>query len=337
VRRKTGNAQIVASVLLTILVLSLGLTGFVFAAPATSVLWGDSSANEISSKNISSGSTVTNVTGATNVNGIAVDDAAGKVYWVSGTKIERADFAGTNREDVITGLSGPYDIALDVANDLIYWTDQVDGKVQRCSTTSVPCTAADVATGLDTPYGIALDPGGNEIYWGDDGTFKIQKCDPAACSTPTDVLTGLNSVDDIALDLANAKIYWVDYWAIPAEIHRDSLAGGNNETLYTFAGTGLASIALDVDDNKLYWGEINAGAGNDVIRHAALDGSSPADYVTGLDTVSGLALSSVSTTALTVGSFSAGANGQFRLVWGFALGLSALSAGYVWYKRMRRN
>ena len=328
--QKTWKAQIAVSVLLMISVLSLGLTKLVLAAPATSVLWGDSSANEIGSRNLGSGTTVTNVTGATNVNGIAVDDAAQKVYWVSGTKIERADFAGTNREDVITGLSGPYDIALDVANNLVYWTDRVDGKVQRCSTASLPCTAADVATGLDTPYGIALDTAGNEVYWGDDGDLKIQKCGTAAC-TPTDVLTGLISVDDIALDLVNSKVYWVDYWA--GEIHRDNLTGGNDQTLYTFAGTSLASIALDIDDNRLYWGEVTVGTSNDVIRRAALDGSGPADYVTGLDTVSGLAVSWVDVTALTVSSLSAGARGLFWSVWALVVGLSALSAGYVWHRR----
>ncbi len=46
--------------------------------------------------------------------------ASGKMYWTDNVtgKIQRADLDGANIEDLVTGLSNPYGIALDLASGI---------------------------------------------------------------------------------------------------------------------------------------------------------------------------------------------------------------------------
>ncbi len=60
-----------------------------------------------------------------NGNGTPDDiDLAGKMYWTDfdADKIQRADLDGANVEDLVTGLTDPFGIALDPAAGKIYWT-----------------------------------------------------------------------------------------------------------------------------------------------------------------------------------------------------------------------
>jgi DNA-binding beta-propeller fold protein YncE len=65
--------------------------------------------------------------------GLAVDFAAGKVYWSvvgSSAAIFRADLDGGNVETIISGgLSVPEGIALDTVNGKVYWADQGASKI----------------------------------------------------------------------------------------------------------------------------------------------------------------------------------------------------------------
>ena len=52
-------------------------------------------------------------------------DLAGKMYWtdVNTDKIQRANLDGTGVEDLVTGLSSPVGIALDLPGGKMYWVD----------------------------------------------------------------------------------------------------------------------------------------------------------------------------------------------------------------------
>ena len=69
--------------------------------------------------------------------GIALDVAAGKMYWTdAGTdKIQRANLDGSVVEDLVTsGLRIlPAGIALDVAAGKMYWTDRGNECIQRAN------------------------------------------------------------------------------------------------------------------------------------------------------------------------------------------------------------
>ena len=97
---------------------------------------------------------------------ITLDLVAGKMYWIEGRvspewwgdpdgKILRADLDGSNSEVLITGLERPVEIALDVVEGKLYWTDKQGGSIHRAALDSG--NVEEVVTGLVRPVGITLD------------------------------------------------------------------------------------------------------------------------------------------------------------------------------------
>ena len=110
-------------------------------------------------------------------NGIAVDAAAGKMYWTDYgvNRIRRANLDGSAVEDlVITTLDNPYGIALDVAGGKIYWTDAGAEKIQRADLDG--SHVEDLVTvGVVNPRGFALDVTGGKMYWTDRDLGTIER------------------------------------------------------------------------------------------------------------------------------------------------------------------
>lgn len=94
-----------------------------------------------------------------NPSGIALDTAAGKLYWTDiGTrKIQRANPDGTGVEDVITSsVVAPVRIALDLSAGKIYWTEgsPADFMISRANLDG--SNLEFLLPGLISPSGIAL-------------------------------------------------------------------------------------------------------------------------------------------------------------------------------------
>ena len=149
--------------------------------------------------------------------GIALDVAAGKMYWTDWSKIQSADLDGSNVRTLVPGLSNLSGIALDVAAGKMYWPEvdweNLDGsgaptdKIQSADLDG--SNVRDLITGLDaTSGGIALDVERGKIYWGsekydaqtDSFTSKIQSANLDGSSV-TDFLTGLYFPSVIALGI----------------------------------------------------------------------------------------------------------------------------------------
>jgi parallel beta-helix repeat protein len=232
-----------------------------------------------------SGSIEDLVTGLTDPTGIALDVAAGKMYWTDyGTgKIQRANMSdGSGVQDLVTGYATG--IALDVAAGKMYWTDLGAGMILRANM-SDGSGVQGLVTGLDTPSDIALDVAAGKMYWTDNGTNKIQRANMSDGSGVQDLVTGLTLPYGIALDVAAGKMYWTDYGT--HKIQRANMSDGSGVQDLV---TGLSSpygIALDVAVGKMYWTD----AGTDKIQRANMsDGSGIEDLVTGLVTPMGIAL-----------------------------------------------
>ena len=197
--------------------------------------------------------------------GIALNDTIGKMYWTDGYagKIQRANFDGTNVEDVIIGLSEPSAIALDVAAGKIYWTVFGKGprKIQRANFDG--SNVEDLVTGLAGSPGIALDVAAGKMYWTD--LFRIQRANLDGTNVE-DVITG-EFFSAIALDVFDNKMYWSKIVG-PANIQRANFDGSNVEDLVTGLDAPLG-LALDVAAGKMYWTDLNANK----IQRANLDGS----------------------------------------------------------------
>ncbi|MBI4553738.1 MAG: hypothetical protein HY710_15845, partial [Candidatus Latescibacteria bacterium] len=107
--------------------------------------------------------------------------AQSKIYWThindpSGpgfNEIERANLDGTGLEEVLTGLTEPVGIALDVAAGKMYWTDDSDSKIRRANLDGTG--VEELVTGLLNPTGIALDVAGGKMYWANPNAAKVQR------------------------------------------------------------------------------------------------------------------------------------------------------------------
>ena len=185
--------------------------------------------------------------------GIALDVAEGKIYWMDWTdgdrdsyriKIHRSNMDGSNFSTWDSGLGSPGGIALDVAGDKMYWTDRSRGMIYRgrirSDSSSNNIYIEDIET-LVTAWGnlggIALDVAGGKMYWTDRSRGTIHRADLDGFNIET-LVTGLGSPRGIALDVVGGKMYWTD--SIRDTIHRADLDGSNIETLVTGSASGIA-------------------------------------------------------------------------------------------------
>ncbi len=201
---------------------------------------------------------------------VAVDAAGGTLYWgnVSEGAIQRANLDGSGVETVVSGLSGPTGIDLDLAAGKIYWTDLGETAAERTiERANLDGSGVEtVLAGLPLPQDVAVDPGAGHVYWTnpDDGVIRRANLDG---SSVTDVLTGLNAPGGLALDVSGGKLYWGSVGDIA--IQRANLDGTGLESIASF--TPAAALAVDPSGGTLYW----AGWVDGTVRRAGLDGSTP--------------------------------------------------------------
>ena len=204
-----------------------------------------------------------------------------KMYWaryVTGN-IQRANLDGSGMEDLVTGLSNPLSLALDVFAGKVYWTDDDYGKIQRANLDG--SGVEDLISGLSLPGALALDVASGKMYWADRGTDKIQRANLDGSGVEDLVTSGLDALFGLALDVPAGKMYWPnnDY----GTIQRANLDGSGIEDLATEL-SNPAGLALDVAAGKMYWADA------DKIQRANLDGSGVEDLVTGLSNPFSVAL-----------------------------------------------
>lgn len=119
--------------------------------------------------------------------GIALDLASQKMYWANPRvdAIQRANFDGTNVENIITGVPFGFGVTLDSYSQKIYWTDAQNDRIERANfdgtgrenvfttgpgggITVPPQPASD-------PIALALDAARQHIYWIDDARNQINR------------------------------------------------------------------------------------------------------------------------------------------------------------------
>ncbi len=215
-----------------------------------------------------------------------IGSGTSRMYWLDrGThRIQRANLDGSNVVDLVTaGLSGPKELALDVAAGKMYWTDNGTDKIQRANLDG--SQVEDLVTvGLIGPAALELDVAAGKMYWTDQRTGKIQRANLDG-STVEDLVTGLSDPQGLALDVAAGRMYWTDQRT--KKIQRANLDGSNIQDLVTSGLRAPTALTLDTVAGKIYWTDW----GTDKIQRANLDGSNMQDLVaTRGDILHGLAL-----------------------------------------------
>lgn len=147
----------------------------------------------------------------TSLDGLAVDPVAGKLYFsydnplldgLRTSSIGRINLDGAGFENVASGLVDPHGVALDLANQQVYFADpefNFLGKIRRAKFDG--SVVEDVVTGLRQPYGVTLDTAAQMLYWTDDvegalegGRVQRRAVSGGSVGTLVSQLTAVNSI-----------------------------------------------------------------------------------------------------------------------------------------------
>ena len=226
------------------------------------IYWSDSTNNRIRVANFDGSGAATAVGSlASNPASLAVDPAAGKIYWCSegpGTEIFRADFDGSNMEELFDASSVTRGIALDVAAGKMYFAlHDLSSKILRADLDgAVPETV--IASGTDVITSLALDPDGGKMYWVDLGLAEIHRANLDG-SSPELLVIPVNPPHSIGLDVAAGKMYWSEL--DDGELSRADLDGSNIETLTPAMPNRPEFLGLYIAETSTFAGMTNTSLG----------------------------------------------------------------------------
>lgn len=173
--------------------------------------------------------------------GLAVDTAAGRLYWTNmgnpkkqAGSIFSSDLDGQNMVAIVPpgGACAPKQLQLDRKNGRLYWCEREGMRVMRSNLdgsqmeTLIDTSGGDPRPGPDARkwcVGIAVDAHGGKIYWTQKGPAKggqgrlfranisIPQGQTAANRKDIELLyDDLPEPIDLDLDIANRMIYWTD-------------------------------------------------------------------------------------------------------------------------------
>lgn len=265
----------------------------------------DLSDNRIVSLNSDGSDRKTIVTDCRLPDGIALDVAAGQIYWtnmgnpkVNDGSIERTDLDGQNRVTIVPlgGTFTPKQLQLETKSRKLYWCDREGMRVMRSDVdgsnveTIVDSSQGDPRPGSDATkwcVGVAVDVEGGKVYWTQKGPdnagegrllragIDVPAGQTAADRTDVEVLyDGLPEPIDLELDRTNRVIYWTDRGDPPrgntvnrAPMDADPADRPAPEIVLTHLMEGIG-IALDLKGDRMF---ITDFGGN--VLTANLDGS----------------------------------------------------------------
>jgi DNA-binding beta-propeller fold protein YncE len=270
-----------------------------FATAQDKIYWTDSGRDKkhIARANLDGGDVEVIVSGLQTPHGLALDMLGEKVYWAdSGTDmIYRANLDGSSPEELLhvqpitdedVTLRG---LALDLHAGKMYWADHTDyGHTGLIRKANLDGSAVEVVVQTSWPDDLALDIAGGRMYWNDFANNRIRRCNLDGTGLET-IISPTYSPYGLALNVRDGKIYYNDKSLDTGKrrIMRADLDGSNIEPLITDGLNLVRGMALDLPNNKMYWGDF----GDDKLSCANLDGSQIEELVTsGLQTPTRIAL-----------------------------------------------
>jgi sugar lactone lactonase YvrE len=258
------------------------------------------------------------VAGGRMPDGIAVDAAAGHIYWTNmgnpsrnDGSIERVDLDGGNRTIIVPegGTFTPKQLHLEKTSGKLYWCDREGMRVMRCNLDGSQIeTLVDTSRGEERPgkdqtkwcVGITVDPMRGKFYWtqkgGDDAgvgrilraNIDIPKGQTAANRTDIEVFfDSLPEPIDLELDLEHRVLYWTDRGDPPRgnTVNRASVDAKPDapQIVFDHLMEGIG-IALDVAGDRMFMTDL-AGS----VYSANLDGSGRKNFLFAQGNLTGIA------------------------------------------------
>jgi hypothetical protein len=276
----------------------------------------DLSGGRIFSLNPDGSDSKTLVTGCRLPDGLAVDSAAGYIYWTNmgiphknDGSIERADLDGGNRRFIIAegGTFTPKQLHLEKKSGKLYWSDREGMRVMRAnldgSQIETLIQRGDGEVDRHDPsnwcVGITVDAARRQMYWtqkGEDdsahGRIFRASIDMPRDQTPANrfdveaLFEGLPEPIDLELDLGHRVLYWTDRGdqARGNTVSRTPIDGHLDQQIvlgHLMEGIG---IALDAPGDRMFVTDLGGS-----IYSARLNGSDKRPIAMAQGNLSGIA------------------------------------------------
>lgn len=239
---------------------------------------------------------------ANEVNGIAIDAAAGTIYWANtgstGTganTISFMDLDGCCGETLNTAgatVNGPIGVAIDPPAGKIYWANAGGNKISFANLDG--SGGGDLNTNgatVNAPWGVAVDPSTGRIYWANHGANSISyaNLDGSGGGNLDTTVGTVNSPDAVAVDPNPQRptltmVYWTNAGGTVA-ISGVSVSGsqGIDYTGTDTTGDDPWGLAIDDAGGRIYW----PGNTGDVLSFLNINGSGTGNVITTGATVIG--------------------------------------------------
>src|SRR5262245_26081353 len=253
--------------------------------------------------------------------GLAIDVAAGQIYWTNmghfkanDGSILRSDLDGRNVTTIVPsgGTFTPKQLQIEKTTGKLYWCDREGMRVMRCNLdgshieTLVDSSQGDARPGSDEKkhcVGIAVDVEGGKFYWTQKGEAKagqgrlfranIEIPPGQTASTRQDVELLYNALPepiDLDIDPAARTLYWTDRGDPPRgnTVNRaplDSSPGRRSapEIVFRHLMEGIG-LALDLKGGRMFVTDLTGS-----VYSANLDGSNPRTLLVAQGNVTGIA------------------------------------------------
>jgi hypothetical protein len=276
----------------------------------------DLSAGRIFSLNPDGSDSKTLVTRCRLPDSLAIDSAAGYIYWTNmgvphrnDGSIERADLDGGNRRFIIPegGTFTPKQLHLERRSGKLYWSDREGMRVMRAN-----LDGSQVETLIQTGegegdrhdpsnwcVGITVDPIRGQIYWTQKGaddsghgrifraSSDVPRGQAAANRLDVELLLEVQPEPiDLELDLAHRVLYWTDRGDLPRgnTVSRMTIDGELNQQIVLGRLMEGIGLALDVRGDRMFVTDL-AGS----IYSAHLNGSEKRPIAMAQGSLSGIA------------------------------------------------
>jgi sugar lactone lactonase YvrE len=169
------------------------------------IYWSSKSASGIWNANLDgSGVALLNSPFVGQPTGMAIDSAAGQLYFVNTDSIRRVNVDGSHPVDLVSGgINLAFGIALDLSEQKVYWTEANSRRIRRAN---LDGTAVETVIALPTPrspMALAIDAESRKIYWSESGDtnpdYRILRSNLDGSAVEVLQVDGFNDATGIAL------------------------------------------------------------------------------------------------------------------------------------------
>jgi PKD repeat protein len=225
---------------------------------------------------------VSDITGIRGV-GLAYDSVNAKIYYsdfeTANGKIWRMDLDGGNREAIVSGITDPYSVVLNLTGGKVYWADD-DGNVGRANLDGTGLEKSFIQIADGQLRGIAYSAKKDILYF-----YEVNNEDLYAAKSDG---TGVAKIVEgaygysIYVDDVNGKLYYED--RNEPSIMQINLDGSGRIKIADVPSTRVHGMAIDYNENKFYWTDRDKG----LIKRSNLDGSGAENFLSNLKSPRGM-------------------------------------------------